>query len=358
MQIEARIRHGFRDFALDVEIDCEGPVLGISGASGSGKTTLLHAIAGLLRCDEARIRIGGTLLCQRPGGLWLRPERRRIALVPQDPLLFPHRSVRGNLEFAPGAAGRLAAAAGERILELLGLRSLLERRVEQLSGGEKQRVALGRALLADPRLLLLDEATSALDVELAREVLALLHRAKHELGIQMIIATHRTAELLALADDCIVLDGGRIAARGAPLEVLARPALLPVASLAGVDNLLRLRVLRHDAEAGVTQLDLGGGSRLAAPSCSAAPGSLLSVGFYADDVILCTQRPVGVSARNLIDCRAERIDAVGFDVLIALRVGEQEIRARITRAAARELALAPGRALVALIKTSAVRHLG
>ena len=302
MMLEIQIRHGFRGFALDAELTTAGPVLGFFGASGSGKTTLLHAIAGLLRPQHARIVVRGREVCALPGGTWVPPERRRFALVTQDPLLFPHRSVRGNLAFAPGAGERLAGEAGRRVLEVLRIAPLLDRGIDNLSGGERQRVALGRALLTDPRLLLLDEPTSALDAELSRDVLGLLLQVKRELGVPMVFATHRVPELLALADDCVVLETGRPIAHGPPVEVLKRPRALGVAALVGVDNLLRLPVVGHDEEGGVTLLGLGSGLSLVAPFCGAVPGSVLDVGLYADEVLLCLEAPAGLSARNALPC--------------------------------------------------------
>ena len=358
MLLEARILQRFRGFTLDVELASDGPVLGVFGASGSGKTTLLLALAGALRPEEARICVAGRELCRRPGGVALPPERRRVGLVTQDALLFPNRSVRGNLAFAPGAEARLEAPEGRRILEVLRLAPLEARGVAHLSGGERQRVALGRALLAGPELLLLDEPTSSLDAELAREVLSLLQLVKRELGVPMVYVTHRPAELLALADDCAVLEGGRIAARGAPIEVLKRPRALGVANLLGVDNLLRLPVLRHDEAGGVTLLEIAPGQALAAPLCGAAPGELVNVGFYADEVLLCLERPVGLSARNALAAEVQRLDGVGHEVLVEMCVGPHTLRARLTPAAARELALAPGGRAVAVIKTAAVHLLG
>jgi molybdate transport system ATP-binding protein len=278
--------------------------------------------------------------------------------VTQDPLLFPHLDVHGNLAFAPGAGARLASDEGRRVLEVLRLAPLLGRGVARLSGGERQRVALGRALLAAPELLLLDEPTSALDAELSRDVLGLLMRVKRELGVPMVFVTHRAAELLALADDCAVLEDGRVLAQGPPVEVLKRPQALGVARLAGVDNLLRLPVLGHDEADGVTLLDLGSGLRLAAPLCDAAPGSAVDVGFYADDVLLCLAPPSGLSARNALPCAVQRVDELGHEVLAVLAVGGLCIRARLTPAAARELALAPGTRAVAVLKTAAVHRLG
>jgi len=355
--LELRVRHRFRAFSLDLELASAGPVLGVFGASGSGKTTLLHAIAGLVHPDDGRIAVRGREVCARRDRVWLPPERRRFALVAQDALLFPHRSVRANLAFAPGASERLASEQGRRTLDVLRIASLLDRGVGSLSGGERQRVALGRALLADPELLLLDEPTSALDGELSRDVLGLLLLVKRELDVPMVFVTHRAPELLALADDCVVLERGRVLAQGAPVEVLKRPRALGVANLVGIDNLLRLAVLGHDREGGVTLLRLGGGSSLAVPLCDAAPESHLDVGFYADDVILCLEAPRAMSARNALRCETVAVETLGQDVLATLQTGGTRVFARVTPAAARELGLARGLPLVAVVKTAAIHVL-
>ena len=358
MILEVRVHHRFPGFTLELALATAGPVLGVFGASGSGKTTLLHLIAGLLPAREAHVIVRGREVCARPDGPSLAPERRRTALVTQDPLLFPHLSVGQNLAYAPGAGSRLSAPEGMRVVEVLRIAPLLERGVEHLSGGERQRVALGRALLAAPDLLLLDEPTNALDAELARDVLGLLLAVKRELDVPMVFVTHRAAELVALADDCAVLEAGRLIAQGSPVEVLKRPRALGVANLVGVDNLLRLPVATHDEAGGVTLLELGHEVKLAAPLCDAAPGSHVDVGFYADEILLCLETPPGLSARNAIPCEVERVDTVGHEVLASLRVGDTAWRARLTPAAARELGLAPGSRPVAIVKTAAVHVLG
>lgn len=354
MILEARICQRFRDFTLDLDIQTEGPVVGIFGASGSGKTTLLHAVAGLLRPQEARIAVRGEVVGTSPHGTWLAPERRRLALVTQDPLLFPHRSVRGNLSYAPGAKDRLTSDHGQRILHVLRIEPLLERGTHNLSGGERQRVALGRALLADPQLLLLDEPTSALDAELSRDVLGLLSQVKRELGVPMVFVTHRAPELLALADDCLVLEAGRAVAQGPPVEVLKRPRALGVANLVGVDNLLRLPVIRHDEHGGTTRLGVGDGLELAVPFHDAPPGAHLDVGIYAEEILLCLTAPKGLSARNALPCTVQAMDLIGHEVLATLRIAETELRARLTPAAVEELGLDVGASAVAVIKTSAI----
>lgn len=355
--IRARILLRLRRFTLDVEFASGGPVLGVFGPSGSGKTTLLHSLAGLIGAERASVAAGGTTLAERPGGVWTPPEKRGLALVPQDPLLFPHLSTRSNLAYAPGSKGELNGPRGRRILDVLRLWPLLERNPRTLSGGERQRVALGRALLSRPRMLLLDEPVSSLDAELAREVLALLLEAKRELSVPMLFVTHRAAEILALADDCLILENGGVAAQGPPLSVLSRPRAIGIAKLVGVDNLLRLEVKRHDEEGGVTMLDLGSGLDLASPLCTASVGEPVDVGIYAEDIILCRHAPEATSARNSLPGRILSADRIGHEVLVTLEVGRRTLRVRVTKGAATEFGLNAGQQVFALIKTTACHHL-
>jgi len=355
--IRAELIQRRRDFTLDVAFESAGPVLGVFGHSGSGKTTLLHALAGLTRSERARVHVKGEVLSERPGGVSLAPERRGLALVPQEPLLFPHLSIRENLTFARGAAREFAGEHGAKVLDVLRLRDLLDREPETLSGGEKQRVSLGRAWLSRPRMLLLDKPAASLDADLAREVVALLMHAKRELDVPMVFVTHRPSELIALADDCIVLEAGRIVAQGAPLEVLSKPKALGLARLVGIDNLMELAVVRHDAEAGLTLLDLGGGAELATPLCEVRAGATTSVGLYAEDIILCRELPGATSARNNLAGVVVAVDPIGHEVLVTLSVGRIELQARVTPGAARELGLEVGQPAFALIKTTACHHL-
>lgn len=357
MSVEARIRHAFRRFTLDVKFESQGDVVGVFGASGSGKTTLLHCVAGIIRPDDATIAVNTRTVCRRPGGTWTPPEKRKLAIVTQDPLLFPHLSTRGNLTYAPGASGELDSDSGWKIIDVLRLKPLLDRNPGTLSGGERQRVALGRALLSRPEMLLLDEPTSSLDAELAREVLSLLLEVKRELNVPMLFVTHKPGELMALSDDCVVLQDGKLIAQGPPVQVLSKPRAIGVANLVGVDNLLRLPVLRHDEPGGVTVLDLGG-AELAAPLTGVQPGRQISVGLYADEVMLCLEKPAGLSARNALTCQVKQVDSINHETLVRMRVGEGELLARITPAAAAELKLETGDSVVAIIKTSACHLLG
>jgi molybdate transport system ATP-binding protein len=352
MAIEARLFQSFRDFTLDVEFSSEGPVLGVFGPSGSGKTTLLHAVAGIARPQRGVVVVDDVTLCRQPGGAWIPPERRGLAIVTQDPLLFPHRTTKSNLTYAPAASEALETEDGRRILDVLRLGALLERNPTTLSGGEQQRVALGRALLSRPRMLLLDEPTSSLDAELAREVLSILNDVKRELRTPMLFVTHKAGELMTLADDCIVLGGGRVLAQGPPVRVLARPRSATVARLSGVDNLMRLRVLRHVEAEGVSLLDLGG-AELATPLVGLATGAVAHVGIFAEDVILCTEPPRGISARNVLEGTVKAVDHVGHVVLVRTRIGDVELLARVTTGADAELDFSAGMPIVVVVKTSA-----
>ncbi len=349
--IRAQILVQTPTFQLDVDFESKGPVLGIFGPSGSGKSTLLHSLAGWRKPQTCQIEVQGRELAKLPAGTWLPPEKRGLGIVPQNALLFPHLSVEKNLTYSPGAIDRLAQSKGRQIIDLLRLEPLLSRRTDTLSGGERQRVALGRAWLSDASMLLLDEPAASLDSDLAREVIALLLQAKAELQLPMIFVTHRISELLALADDCLVLDGGRITAQGPPLEVLASPKSMDLANQGGVDNLLRVKILAHDSHTGITQVDLGDNTPLNIPLTDAPIGSDLHVGLRAEDIILCTQPPGPTSARNTLRGEIQTLSPMGPGLLISIRVGHQDLQAKVTPGAAQELALDRGKAAFLLIKT-------
>ena len=353
--IECRIEHAFGDWSLQVDFRSEAKMLGLFGPSGAGKSTLLQALAGWIRPDQARIALGERILQDSQASIWLPIEARGIAVVPQAPLLFPHRSVRGNLEYAPGARARLESGAGQRMLRLLRLEGLLERRTTTLSGGEQQRVALGRAYLADPKMILLDEPTASLDSAMAREVMALLLEAKATWDIPMVFVTHRMQELLALADEALWIDGGRVLHQGAPRDVLSRADSVHPWPTRGVENLLSLTVAAHEPEQGLSWVALGGPQdlRLAIPPVAQAVGERVTVALRGEDILLAQADPGPTSARNALPVRLLRLTPVGEEVLVDLELGSQLLTARVTPGAASALRLTPGQALHVLIKTTA-----
>jgi molybdate transport system ATP-binding protein len=214
-------------FNLEVDVAMSGRVTAIFGASGAGKTTLLEIIAGLRRPAAGLVRVAGVTLTDLAAGTFVRPEHRAVGYVPQHRDLFPHLSVRENLLYGRRAGvSRPDALAFERVADVLEIASLAGRRIATLSGGEQQRVALGRALLAAPRLLLLDEPLAGLDAPLRERLLPYLARMRDEFAIPMVYVTHAPDEVMALCDDVVVLAQGRVEARGTPAEIFV-PAKAP-----------------------------------------------------------------------------------------------------------------------------------
>lgn len=207
-------------FTLEVDAALSGRVTGIFGASGAGKTSLLEIIAGLRRPVAGTVQVDGLVLTDFSTRTFVRPERRAVGYVPQEGALFPHLSARENLLY--GFLKNQARPTGltfEHVTEILEIAALVERRIQTLSGGEKQRVALGRALLASPRLLLLDEPLAGLDAPLRDRLLPYLARVRDEFAIPMIYVTHSPDEVMALCDDVVILAQGKIEKRGVPSEL-------------------------------------------------------------------------------------------------------------------------------------------
>ena len=210
--IEVAVRHAFEDLAIDVEFVADSRCVALFGDSGAGKTTLLNAIAGLLSPQQGRIVLDGQVLFDRAGQIDMPVATREVGYVFQDARLFPHLNVRANLLYGARARGR-AIDRFEAVVDLLELGALLGRRTSSLSGGERQRVAIGRALLSAPRILLLDEPLTGLHREARVQVLEHLRRLKQALKIATLIVSHQPDEVVALADEVILLKAGQMAGR-------------------------------------------------------------------------------------------------------------------------------------------------
>lgn len=223
MSLSVRIDHAWPGFSLSVDIAAPAGVTALFGASGAGKTTLIRAVAGLLRPDAGRIAAGGRVLFDSDRGVNLPPHRRRVGYVFQDARLFPHLSVRQNLLYGRWFAGAGGGPSLAQIADLLGITPLLERRPAALSGGEAQRVALGRALLARPAILLLDEPLAALDQPRKAEILPYLRALRDATDLPILHVSHDPAEVRALATTVLRLEGGRVIAQGPPDAVLPLP---------------------------------------------------------------------------------------------------------------------------------------
>jgi len=339
-------------FELDVELDWDERVAVIFGPSGSGKSTLFEVLLGLHPQARARVRLADTWLEDPEQGLRLPTEQRRLGWVPQDPLLFPHLTVGGNLRFAAARSGDAQHDALARAVEVLEIGALLERSVDQLSGGEKQRVAIARALAAEPRALLMDEPLAALDLSLRSRVLPYLLRVRDELEIPLLYITHDPDEAMLVGEVVVVLDRGREVAAGAPREVLWSRAVLPLSEALGMENLLDGIVV--EARQNESTVVADGTLELVVP-VALARGENVRLGLRAEDIVLSVDEPGRISARNVFRATVAACEPHGGNTLVHLDAGVRLV-ARITSAAAERLALSPGAPVYAVIKAQALRR--
>lgn len=354
MSLSVHVLHGFGGFSLDARFEAPPGVTVLFGRSGSGKTTLVNAVAGLLRPDRGRIVVDGVPVLDTEAGVMLPPHRRRMGYVFQDGRLFPHLSVRQNLLYGRWFAPKGPTGAElSRIAELLGIGGLLDRRPGGLSGGEKQRVAIGRAILSNPRLLLMDEPLAALDEGRKAEILPYLERLRDELRLPILYVSHSVAEVARLATTVVLLEGGRVVAAGPASEVLADPAMAPVMGLREAGAMLSARLVGQDGD-GLTRFETGGGP-LWLPQVGAAEGAVLRLRILAQDVMLAVERPRGISALNVLSGVVEEIRmGEGPGAMVRVRVGEEVLLARITRRSVGVLDLAPGKPVFAVLKAVSV----
>ncbi|MDA8229810.1 MAG: molybdenum ABC transporter ATP-binding protein [Magnetospirillum sp.] len=338
-------------FTLDVSFAAGSGVTALFGRSGSGKTSVINMVAGLSRPDDGRIVVGGRLLFDSGRRIDVPPEDRRVGCVFQEARLFPHLSVRANLTF-----GMKRLAPAERkipfdvVIGVLGIDHLLERHPARLSGGEKQRVAIGRALLASPRILLMDEPLAALDAARKEEVLPFIARVARQFAVPMLYVSHSMDEVLRLADTLVLIDGGRVAAVGTVESVLARTDLRPLTGRYDAGAVVEGIVAGHDEDFGVTRLAFGGGE-LVVGRLALAIGTRTRVRIHARDVAIALDRPERISVRNVLPCVVRSVAAAeGHLVDVVLDCGGSPLWSQITRQAQAALALAPGLPVHALIK--------
>ncbi|HEY0301315.1 MAG TPA: molybdenum ABC transporter ATP-binding protein, partial [Rhizomicrobium sp.] len=319
MSVEISLRHEFPGFALDLAFALPKPgVTALFGASGAGKTTVVNAIAGTFRPRQGRIVINGRTVLDTEAGIFVPPARRRAGYVFQDARLFPHMSVENNLRFGwRRAAAPVSEDDVARVVALLGLGHLLHRRPRALSGGEKGRVALGRALLSSPEILLLDEPLASLDAQRRAEILPYLERLRDEARLPMLLVSHALDEVARLADDIVVLRGGRKAAEGSVFDVLTTLELSTLAGAPPVGAVIAAAVAGQRDD-GLTALGFDGGmlyvTRLARPL-----GTRLRLRVRAEEIMLALEEPRGISANNVLPARVLAVGGGGdhADVQIA-----------------------------------------
>jgi molybdate transport system ATP-binding protein len=353
MSISARIWHDFGGFALAADFAVDKPgITALFGPSGSGKTSIVNAIAGLLLPQDGNIVIGGETVLDTQSHIFVPPQSRRLGYVFQDARLFPHMSVESNLRFGwRRAPVRADESEFDRIVSLLGLEQLLARRPAKLSGGERSRVALGRALLSSPRALLLDEPLSALDAARKAEILPYLEKLRDETKLPMLYVSHALDEVAQLANDVIIVKQGRTVAQGPVFDILAD---LDVSALTGTPSfgaVIDTRVASHRWEDGLSVLAFDGGE-LIVPLLHRELGQRLRVRIRAEDVMLATEEPRTISANNVLLSTVTNLrEGAAAHADVQLQCGHARFVARITRASARRLGLKTGMPIFAIAKS-------
>jgi molybdate transport system ATP-binding protein len=344
-------------FHLDVAFENESGITALFGRSGSGKSTIIHLIAGLARPDRGTIVLDGRALVDIAGGVFLPSYRRRVGLVFQDAQLLPHLSVKQNLLYGRWFAPRSERSIAFRpVVETLGIGHLLKRRPALLSGGEKQRVAIGRALLSSPRILLMDEPLASLDAERKQEILPLIERLRDKFKLPVVYVSHTVEEVARLAARVVVLDNGRVAAIGSVDEVFGPGLSQTSFSRFARSSVIAGRIASLDANYGLTEISHPAGS-IWLTGRAGKVGSEARVVVRSTDITLSKSRVADLSARTTLTGTVANIERESDGALAGVSIdldGRGQLFALATRKAVEELGLAPGDRVFALIKTVAL----
>jgi molybdate transport system ATP-binding protein len=347
MSAEVAIRHAQGDFTLDVAFTAaSGGVTALFGPSGSGKSSIVHVLAGLTRPAQGRIVLEGRIVLDTKAGIFVPPEKRRAGLVFQDARLFPHMNVEKNLLFG-WRRNEMRASAQEvaRTITLLGLERLLKRAPKHLSGGEKSRVALGRALLASPDILLLDEPLASLDAARRADILPWLERLRDIAKIPIFYVSHSLDEVARLADRVVLLDAGRVTAEGSVFDLLAgQGAERPLGAV--------LQAKVGKIQDGLSTLTFAGGTLLVA--AAGETGTRVRVRIGADEILIAREAPKAISANNILPVTISGVKLDGMLAEVEMYCGSSRLVARVTAASVQRLQLTAGIGAFAVIKSVTV----
>jgi len=359
--LDVDVTHRLGAFTLAARFQSNGRLTALFGPSGSGKTSLVNIIAGLSRPASGQVVVEGETLLDTATGIIVPKHRRRIGYVFQEARLFPHLTVRQNLLFGRwfAPADDAADVTLEQVVDLLGIAHLLPRRPGTLSGGEKQRVAIGRALLARPRLLLMDEPLAALDDARKGEILPYIERLRDEMHIPVVYVSHAVEEIVRLATHVVVLDQGTVQACGPIGDVLARLDFSPRSGLAEPSAILEATVSALLPEFGLARLETPAGTLEVAGS-GLRVGQRLRVRILASDVMIARARPEGISALNILAgtiAEVGPIKSASGAINLRLDCHGAIIVARLTEKSMVTLRLEPGQDVFVVVKSVAIEEM-
>jgi len=347
-----RPRAGSSPFELDVSLQVPPGITILFGPSGAGKSTVLDCIAGLARPDAGRIAAGQDVLFDSQAGVNCLPQTRRVAYVFQTLALFPHMSVEENVAYGlDGLPHKERESRVKELLKAFRVDKLRTRRPAEISGGERQRIALARSLVTQPRVLLLDEPLSGLDAELKAAIVDDLRAWNAARQIPILYVTHTRDEVDALGERVIAMDHGRVISEGTPMQVLEAPRRKRLAQSAGFENLLYGTVVDLREADGVMRVRLNASHcEIEVPLGYAAPGDRVHLAIRAGDILLATSQPRDLSARNVIEGRIVAMETRGTLVRARVDCGVEFI-VHLTPGAARTLELVEGSRVWLVLKT-------
>ena len=353
MSIAVNIEKIVGDFQLNTEFYADIGITAIFGPSGAGKSTLVNLIAGLVKPDSGYIKILNEVIFESQQKINVPANKRGIGFVFQDARLFPHMKVESNLKYSNrfGRKGNLSSFT--EIVEVLNLAQILHRLPGNLSGGEKQRVAIGRALLSNPKILILDEPLTGLDEGLKAEVIPYLEFVRDNFKIPILYISHSQSEVVRLSDRIVVLENGRILEQGKTLQILSSFSVAKKLGLRDLSSFVEAKVSKHASD-GITELDFAG-SKLFLPKIDAILGSKVYLRILAKDITLAIEKPKKISALNILQGKVDEVIlGNGPGAIVGIEVGGHRLTTRITQRSLNAMNLKHGQTCFAFLKTVSV----
>lgn len=358
--LECQFSFPLDSFCLNVDFVATQCVTGIFGVSGAGKSTWLDILAGWKRPESGVIRFGDQTWLDSKKKIFLPPEDRSIGYVPQNYQLFPHLPVMKNLRFGESRAlkaGHDFKKVLSSVIEILELESLLERQTESLSGGECQRVALGRAICSGPQLLLLDEPLASLDRGLSDKIIPFIQRILETFSIPMILVSHHPVEVLALCDELVILERGKCLTSGDPFQVLTQPAVIKSHTRGTYTNTLKSQLVHHDvhtSHVALTDTDNKPGEEIIVPRNQMPLSSRVTLQIDASDILLSSENVSGISARNRLPGTVSSIQDLDHRKLVSVRLNQSRVLlfCEVTQDALAELDLRENSPVWVIFKSS------
>jgi molybdate transport system ATP-binding protein len=346
MSLDVDVQHTLGSFRLDARFTAQPGLTALFGRSGAGKSSLVNIVAGLIRPQHGKVIVDDQPLVDTERGVFVPKHRRRVGYVFQDSRLFPHLSVWQNLLYGRWFAKGTGGASGDfaSVVALLGIASMLERRPDSLSGGEKQRVAIGRALLARPRLVLMDEPLASLDEARRAEIMPYIERLRDEAGVPILYVSHSVSEVARLATTVVILSEGKVAAVGPVADTL------PLADADDRGSVLDAVIARHDETYKLSIL-ISRAGELQVPLLPAPIGATVRAYIRARDVMLSLHHPAGISALNVLPGTVAAITMRGAQADVRLDCNGASVLSRVTAKSVERLALEIGRPLHAVVKS-------